>query len=304
MCQTGTLGLPELGTRFVIQMLVETKPKSFGELVKISGLSHGTDVWAGNASELIRNNVVPFKDVIGCRDDIMVNLMNWGVEAKTAFKIMEFVRKGRASKDPEGWKEYDKILREAKIPDWYIESCRKIKYMFPKAHACAYVMSALRIAWFKVYMPLYYYCSYFSVRTTDFDIETMIKGYDAIKAKMEELQAKGFERTNKEDGIMESLNVALEASARGIKFANVDINKSGAINFVVEGKDTLIPPFRTLDGLGDNVAKSIVEEREKQPFLSMEDLQHRAHVSKTLIEKMELMGVLDGLPESNQLSLF
>lgn len=304
LCPTGTLGLPELGTRFVIQMLVETKPKSFGELVKISGLSHGTDVWAGNASELIRNNVVPFKEVIGCRDDIMVNLMNWGVEAKTAFKIMEFVRKGKASKDPEGWKAYDAILREAKIPDWYIESCRKIKYMFPKAHACAYVMSALRIAWFKVYMPIYYYCSYFSVRTTDFDIETMIKGYDAIKTKMEELQAKGFERTNKEDSIMESLNVALEASARGIKFANVDINKSGAINFTVEGENTLIPPFRTLDGLGDNVAKSIVEEREKQPFLSREDLQRRGHVSKTLIDKMELMGILSELPESNQLSLF
>ena len=304
MCPTGTLGLPELGTRFVIQMLVETKPKTFSELVKISGLSHGTDVWAGNASELIKNNVVPFKDVIGCRDDIMVNLMNWGIESKTAFKIMEFVRKGKPSKDPEGWKAFEQILKDAKIPDWYIESCRKIKYMFPKAHACAYVMSALRIAWFKVHQPLFYYCSYFSVRTTDFDIETMIKGYDAIREKMEELQAKGFERSNKEEGIMESLAVALEASARGIRFANIDINKSDAIHFVVAEDNTLIPPFRTLDGLGDNVAKTIVEEREKQPFLSIEDLQKRGHVSKTLIDKMELMKILDGLPESNQLSLF
>ncbi len=304
MCPTGTLGLPELGTRFVIQMLVDTKPKTFSELVKISGLSHGTDVWAGNASELIKNKVVPFKDVIGCRDDIMVNLMNWGIEPKTAFKIMEFVRKGKPSKDPDGWKEYDAILRKANIPNWYIESCRKIKYMFPKAHACAYVMSALRIAWFKVYKPLYYYCAYFSVRTTDFDIETMIKGYDAIKVKMEELQTKGFERTNKEEAIMESLAVALEATARGIKFSNIDINLSEAMNFVVADDNTLIPPFRTLDGLGGSVAKTIVEERKKQSFLSVEDLQIRGHVSKTLIDRMDLMGILQGLPESNQLSLF
>ncbi len=304
MCPTGTLGLPELGTKFVIQMLVDTKPKTFSELVKISGLSHGTDVWAGNASELIHNHVVPFKDVIGCRDDIMVNLMNWGIEPKTAFKIMEFVRKGKPSKDPEGWKAFEKTLKDANIPDWYIESCRKIKYMFPKAHACAYVMSALRIAWFKVYHPIYYYASYFSVRTTDFDIDTMIAGYDAIRAKMEELQAKGFERTNKEEGIMESLAVALEATARGIKFAPIDITKSDGMNFLVQDEHTLIPPFRAIDGLGSSVAGSIVEEREKQMFLSIEDLQARGHVSKTLTDRMEMMGILKGLPESNQLTLF
>jgi len=303
MCPTGTLGLPELGTKFVIQMLQETKPKTFAELVKISGLSHGTDVWAGNASELIRNNVVPFKEVIGCRDDIMVYLMYHGLEPKDAFTIMEFVRKGRASKDPENWKKWEEKMREKEIPEWYIESCHKIKYMFPKAHACAYVMSALRIAWFKVYMPILYYCSYFSIRTTDFDIETMIKGYDAIKSKMEEILAKGFDKTNKEEGILGSLEVALEATARGIKFANIDINKSDSKNFIVSG-DTLIPPFRTIDGLGENVATSIVLEREKQPFLSMEDLQKRGHVSKTLIDKMDMMGILKGLPESNQLSLF
>ena len=175
MCPTGTLGLPELGTKFVINMLEETKPKTFSELVKISGLSHGTDVWAGNASELIKNDIVPFKKVIGCRDDIMVSLINWGVEPLTAFKIMEFVRKGRASKEPEQWKEYAEIMRKVNIPEWYIESCHKIKYMFPKAHACAYVMSALRIAWFKVHQPINYYAAYFSVRISDFDIETMIK---------------------------------------------------------------------------------------------------------------------------------
>ncbi len=305
MCPTGTLGLPELGTKFVIQMLVETKPKTFSELVKISGLSHGTDVWAGNASELIRNNIVPFKEVIGCRDDIMVYLMYNGLAPKDAFKTMEFVRKGRPSKDPEGWKIWEEKMKEKNIPKWYIESCHKIKYMFPKAHACAYVMSALRIAWFKVHMPILYYASYFSIRITDFDIETMMKGYDAIKEKMDEINAKGYEKSNKEEGILGCLEVALEATARGIHFGSIDINKSDSQNFLIdEESNTLIPPFRTLDGLGINVATSIVEEREKQPFISVEDVQRRGHVSKTLIDKMIEMKILEGLPESNQLSLF
>ena len=303
-CPTGTLGLPELGTKFVINMLVETKPKSFGELVKISGLSHGTDVWAGNASELIKNNVCPFKDVIGCRDDIMVNLMNWGMAPKKAFKIMEFVRKGKASKDPETWASYAEEMKNANIPDWYIESCRKIKYMFPKAHACAYVMSAIRIAWFKVYHPIWYYTAYFSVRTTDFDIETMIKGKEAIKRKLEELQEKGFEASNKEASIIDSLKCALEATARGIRFAPIDINKSDAENFKIAEDGSLIPPFITIDGLGDTVANTIVEEREKKEFLSIEDLQKRGKVSSTLIDKMRLMGILKDLPESAQMTLF
>jgi len=306
LCSTGTLGLPELGTNFVIQMLVETKPSTFAELVKISGLSHGTDVWAGNASELIRNKVVPFKDVIGCRDDIMVNLMNWGMEPKLAFKIMEFVRKGKASKDPETWKDYAAKMKEASIPDWYIESCHKIKYMFPKAHACAYVMSAIRIAWFKVYKPLLYYAAYFSIRVDDFDIETMIKGYQAIKTRYEDLMAKGFEATNKETSIIDSLHVALEATARGIHFGPISLEKSDSTRFRIdeEHENTLIPPFSTIDGLGGSVATAIVEEREKQPFLSKEDLQKRGKVSKTIIDKMVSMGIITGLPESNQLSLF
>lgn len=304
MCPIGALGLPELGTRFVLQMLQETKPKTFSELVKISGLSHGTDVWAGNASELIKNKIVPFKDVIGCRDDIMVNLTNWGVEPSTAFKIMEFVRKGKASKDPEKWNEFAKILRDANIPEWYIESCRKIKYMFPKAHACAYVMSALRIAWFKVHEPLYYYTSYFSTRPDDFDIETMIKGYDAIKAKIIELNARGFDLSNKESAILDCLRMALEMTARGFKFAPIDLNHSQAMNFSIKDEHTIYPPFRTIEGLGDTVAKNIVEEREKQEFLSVEDLQKRAKLSGTIVEKMRIMGILDGMDESSQLSLF
>ena len=306
LCHTGTLGLPELGTRFVIQMLVETKPSTFAELVKISGLSHGTDVWAGNASELIRNNIVPFKDVIGCRDDIMVNLMNWGMKPIRAFKIMEHVRKGKATKDPETWKGMVEEMKAANVPEWYIESCHKIKYMFPKAHACAYVMSAIRIAWFKVYKPLFYYAAFFSIRVDDYDIETMIKGYNAIKTRYEDLMAKGFEVTNKESNIIDSLHVALEATARGIKFAPISLEKSDATRFVVdtEHENTLIPPFKTIDGLGLTVAKTIVEAREKGPFLSKEDLQKRGKVSKTLTDKMSEMGILNELPDSNQLSLF
>ncbi len=306
LCPTGTLGLPELGTRFVIQMLVETKPSTFAELVKISGLSHGTDVWAGNASELIRNNIVPFKDVIGCRDDIMVNLMNWGMKPIRAFKIMEHVRKGKATKDPETWKGMVEEMKAANVPEWYIESCHKIKYMFPKAHACAYVMSAIRIAWFKVYKPLFYYAAFFSIRVDDYDIETMIKGYNAIKTRYDDLMAKGFEATNKESNIIESLHVALEATARGIKFAPISLEKSDATRFIVDDthENTLIPPFKTIDGLGLTVAKTIVEAREKGPFLSKEDLQKRGKVSKTLTDKMSEMGIINDLPDSNQLSLF
>ncbi len=305
LCPTGTLGLPEMGTKFVINMLVDTKPESFGELVKISGLSHGTDVWAGNASELIANKVCPFKEVIGCRDDIMVNLMNWGMQPKRAFKIMEFVRKGKAGKDPETWAGMAEDMKKAGVPDWYIESCRKIKYMFPKAHACAYVMSALRIAWFKVYQPVWYYTAYFSIRIQDFDIETMAKGYTSIRKKIEDLSEKGFEASNKETNVLETLKIALEATARGIQFGQVDIDRSDARYFKIdEDGQTLIPPFRCIDGLGDTVAQNIVQEREEKAFLSIEDLQKRAKVSGTLIDKMRLMGVLKDLPESSQMTLF
>ena len=305
MCSTGTIGLPELGTKFVLNMLEETKPTTFGELVKISGLSHGTDVWAGNASELIKQQVIPFKEVIGCRDDIMVYLSYNGLEAIDAFKIMEFVRKGKASKEPEDWAKYVEKMKEKNIPDWYIESCYKIKYMFPKAHACAYVMSAIRIAWFKLYRPVLYYASYLSVRSDDFDIHTMTQGYDAIRSKIEDLNLKGYDITNKEANILTVLEVALEATARGITFLPVSLEKSDASNFIIdEEAKTLIPPFRTIEGLGDTVAKTIVEEREKREFISIEDLQKRGKVSQTLIEKMKSMNMLYGMPESSQLSLF
>lgn len=304
MCNTGTLGIPEFGTAFTIKLVEDTKPTTFAELIKISGLSHGTDVWLGNAQELIKNNIVPFKDTIGCRDDIMVYLMYNGLEPIKAFKIMEFVRKGKASKDPETWKGHVKTMQDANIPEWFIDSCAKIKYMFPKAHAAAYVISAFRIAWYKVHMPVYFYASWYSSKATDVDVEAMIKGYNAIKQKILEIQAKGYEATNKENGQAESLKVALEATARGIKFLNVDLYKSEATVWTVGSDNEIYPPFNAIDGLGDTVAKNIVREREINRFLSIEDVQVRGKVSKTLIDKMVEMGILEGLPNSNQLSLF
>ena len=304
MCNTGTLGIPEFGTAFTIKLVEDTKPTTFGELIKISGLSHGTDVWLGNAQELIANNIVPFKDTIGCRDDIMVYLMYHGVKPIKAFKIMEFVRKGKASKDLDTWKEHVKTMEDAEIPDWFIGSCAKIKYMFPKAHAAAYVISAFRIAWYKVHMPVYFYSSWYSSKATDVDVENMIKGYKYIKARIQDIQEKGYEATNKENGQSESLKVALEATARGIKFLPVDLYESDSTVWIAKNDNEIYPPFNAIDGLGDTVAKNIVEERKKGKFLSIEDIQKRAKISATLIEKMKSMGILDGLPESNQLSLF
>ena len=304
MNDTGTLGIPEFGTPFTISMVHDTKPTTFAELVKISGLSHGTDVWLGNAQELIRNKVVPFKEVIGCRDDIMVYLMYHGVAPIKAFKIMEFVRKGKASKDPEAWSEHVKTMKDAGIEQWFIDSCGKIKYMFPKAHAAAYVISAFRIAWYKVHMPVYFYASWLTSKATDVDVDTMIKGYDAIKERIIEIQNKGYDATNKELGILESLKVCLEASARGIKFLPLEIDGSNSTVWGVKDEVSIIPPFSSIDGLGETVASKIVEEREKGEFLSIEDLQRRARVSQTLVDKMRSMGILEGMEESSQLSLF
>ena len=305
MCDTGTLGVPEFGTPFTIQLVKDAKPTTFAELVKISGLAHGTDVWLNNAQELIQKNICPFKEVIGCRDDIMVELMKKGVPSSKAFKIMEFVRKGKASKDPAQWNLYAEELRKYNVPEWYIKSCQKIKYMFPKAHAAAYVTSAFRIAWYKVHKPLVYYASYFSTRFQDFDIDSMVKGYDAIKAKIMEIQSKGFDATNKESSLLETLKLALEATARGFKFKMIDIAKSDGNNFVMDESDnSLLMPFRSLDGLGDAVATKIIEERNQKPFYSIEDFQNRGKVNQTTVDKMRVMGIFEGMPETSQLSLF
>ena len=303
-CSTGTLGIPEFGTSLVISMLEETKPETFADLVKLSGLSHGTGVYSGNAQDLIRNKVCEFKDVIGCRDDIMINLIYNGLKPKDAFKIMEFVRKGKPSIDKEEWQKHATTMREAKIVEWYIDSCQKIQYMFPKSHAAAYVMSGFRIAHFKLYHPLEYYASYFSIRSNSFDLPSMMKGYQAIQSKINELTLKAKDATTKEKEILDSLSIALEASARGIKFGNIDLYKSHSRNFIVDENNTLIPPFRVLEGLGDTIADKIVEEREKAPFLSIEDFKKRGKVSSTVIDTMRLMGILDDLDESSQLALF
>ena len=307
MCDTGTLGVPEFGTAFTIQLVKDAKPTTFAELVKISGLAHGTDVLLGNAQELIQKNICPFKDVIGCRDDIMVELMNKGVPPIKAFKIMEFVRKGRASKpkDAEEWKGHVATLKEYNIPDWYITSCQKIKYMFPKAHAAAYVTSAFRIAWYKVHKPLVYYCTYFSTRFQDFDIDSMTKGYEAIKAKILELQMKGYEATNKEISTLDTLKLALEASARGVIFKTIDLEKSDGVNFIMlEEENALIMPFRALDGLGDAVSAKIMEARAEKPFYSIEDFQIRGKVNQATMAKLRSMNIFGSLPETSQLSLF
>ncbi|WP_043933323.1 PolC-type DNA polymerase III [Bacillus sp. EB01] len=298
MCKTGTLGIPEFGTRFVRQMLEDTKPTTFSELVQISGLSHGTDVWLGNAQELIHNKTCTLSEVIGCRDDIMVYLIYQGLEPGFAFKIMESVRKGKGLTD-----EMEAEMRKNNVPEWYIDSCKKIKYMFPKAHAAAYVLMAVRIAYFKVHLPLLYYAAYFTVRAEDFDLEAMARGPESIRAKVEEINAKGLDAAPKEKSLLTVLELALEMTERGFAFQKIDLYKSDASQFIIDGQ-TLIPPFNSIPGLGTNAAENIVKARENGEFLSKEDLQQRGKVSKTILEYLDKQGCLDALPEQNQLSLF
>lgn len=302
---TGAVGIPEFGTNFVRGILEKTRPTTFSELVTISGLSHGTDVWLGNAESLIDAGVCRLSEVIGCRDDIMVELMAYDLDAKMAFTIMESVRKGKGLKD-----EWIKEMKAHKVPDWYIESCQKIKYMFPKAHAVAYVTMAIRIAWFKVHMPLAYYCMFFSIRCDAYDIKTMIDGEQAIRQRMTQIQEARKDNTqqvtNKENAIYDTLEVALEMYCRGYHFSNMSISRSGATHFIQDPQDAkaIIPPFSSLDGLGDNVAKSIVAAREELPFLSKEDVLKRTQLSKTLLDTMSGMDAMDDLDEKNQMTLF
>ncbi|GER69010.1 DNA polymerase III PolC-type [Weizmannia acidilactici] len=298
MCKTGTLGIPEFGTKFVRQMLEDTKPTTFSELVQISGLSHGTDVWLGNAQELIQNGTCTLPEVIGCRDDIMVYLIYQGLESSLAFKIMESVRKGKGLQP-----EMEEEMIKQNVPKWYIESCKKIKYMFPKAHATAYVLMAVRIAYFKVYYPLLYYATYFTVRAEDFDLDAMIHGSNSIRAKINEINAKGMDASAKEKSLLTVLELALEMCERGFRFQPIDLYRSEADKFVIDG-DSLIPPFNAIPGLGTNAAVNIVKAREEGEFLSKEDLQRRGKVSKTIMEYLDQHGCLESLPEQNQLSLF
>ncbi|MRH45958.1 PolC-type DNA polymerase III [Lactobacillus reuteri] len=296
--KTGTLGLPEFGTRFVRGMLEDTHPKNYSQLLQISGLSHGTGVWLDNAQELIRQGIATIANVIGCRDNIMTDLIHYGMDSEIAFQIMEHVRKGRGIPD-----EWQTKMHEANVPQWYMDSCLKIKYMFPRAHAAAYVLMALRIAYFKVYFPLVYYCAFFSVRADDFDVVAMSHGKDAVKQRMKEINDKGNDASAKEKNLLTILELANEMLERGFKFKMVDIEKSDASDWLIDG-DSLIAPFRAVPGLGLNVAKQIVAAREERPFLSKEDLAERGKVSQTLIDFLTDNHVLDKLPDENQLSLF
>ena len=303
---TGMLGIPEFGTNFVRGMVDETHPTTFAELLQLSGLSHGTDVWLGNAQDLIKTGIADLSTVIGCRDDIMVYLMHAGLEPKMAFTIMERVRKGLWLKISEEERNgYIEAMKANNVPEWYIESCGKIKYMFPKAHAAAYVMMALRVAYFKVHHPIYYYCAYFSIRAKAFDIKTMGAGLDAIKRKMQEIaeKRKNNEASNVEIDLYTTLEIVNEMWERGFKFGKLDLYRSDATEFIIDG-DTLIPPFVAMDGLGENVAKQLVRARQEGEFLSKTELRKRGGLSSTLVEKMDEMGILGNMPEDNQLSLF
>jgi DNA polymerase-3 subunit alpha (Gram-positive type) len=297
--QVGTFGVPEFGTKFVRQMLVDTKPTTFAELIRISGLSHGTDVWLNNAQELVRSNVTTLSNVICTRDDIMIYLIQNDLPPLTAFKIMESVRKGKGLTP-----EYEELMIEKGIPQWYIDSCKKIKYMFPKAHAAAYVMMAFRIAWFKVYYPEAFYATYFSVRADSFDANIVSRGLDTIIRAIEDIEGKGKAATNKEKDVLTILEVAREMYVRGIKCLPVDLYKSDATRFLLTDEG-ILPPFTALQGLGIAAANNIVEARKDgEEFISIEDLKMKSGISKAVIEILDGHGCLKGLAESSQLTLF
>ena len=297
-CLLGTYGIPEMGTRFIQQVLLDAKPKTFADLLQISGLTHGTDVWLGNAQELIKAGTCTISEVVGTRDGIMLYLIQKGLDNSMSFKIMEDVRKGRGLKP-----EYEAAMLEHGVPDWYIWSCKKIKYMFPKAHAAAYDMSAIRLGWYKIYYPMEFYAAFLTVAPGGFDAEIVGGGYSGVNAAIKEIEEKGVEATAKENETCQTLYLVREAMARGVKFLNVDLKKSDATAFLPEnGKIRM--PFNSLAGLGDKAAEKIIEARDNYDIYSVEDLRERTGISKAVIELLRRNHVLDGLSETNQFSFF
>ena len=298
-CQVGTWGIPEMGTRFLQQVLVDAQPKNFADLLQISGLTHGTDVWLGNAQDLIKEGICDISKVIGCRDGIMLDLIRYGLENAVAFKIMESVRKGKGLTP-----EWEAEMRAHNVPDWYIGSCKKIKYMFPKAHAAAYVMSAIRLGWYKIYMPTVFYAAMFTVAPKGFDAEIILRGKKHLENYIKDIEQRGKEASPKEQDSIPTFQLAMEAYARGIRFLPIDINVSDSKCYRPEGDKAIRLPFSSLAGLGENAAESIIRAREEEPFFSVEDLQTRAKLTKSVIEIMRRNGILDGIQETDQLSIF
>ena len=301
--EVGSFGIPEFGTKFVRGMLMDTRPTTFDELIRISGLSHGTDVWLGNAQTLIEKGTVTLKEAICCRDDIMVYLMKKGVQPDKAFKIMETVRKGKALKDMEKWNGFKEVMKQQEIPDWYIKSCEQIKYMFPKAHAAAYVTNAFRIAWFKVHQPLAYYAAYFTIRAKAFDSEYMIFGKEKVKNKMKEIDLLGNAAAPKDKDMYDDLELVLEMYERGYNFLPIDLYKSHSTKFRIED-GALRPPINSIPGLGTVAAEGIEAAKKDGPFMSKDDLRIRSKIGSSVMELLDKFGCLKGMPESNQLSLF
>ena len=295
---TGSVAVPEFGTKFTREMLVDTQPEKMSTLVRLSGFSHGTDVWLGNAKDIIDSGTATVDEAIGCRDDIMLTLIEYGLPAKRAFKIMETVRKGRGLAE-----DMEADMKAANVPDWYIASCKKIKYLFPKAHAVAYVMMALRIAWFKVHMPLAFYAAYFSIRCPAFDLKIAAAGQEAVRRKLQELAKNMNELKQAEKDLYTGLEVAYEFYLRGFRFGSVDLKKSHATRFRIEG-DKLIPPFNAIAGLGEAAAWDIYEHREGD-FTSIEEFaQACSKVSKTHIDELKAAGAFGDMPDSAQISFF
>ena len=297
-CKLGCLGVPEFGTDFAMQMLIDTKPKYFSDLVRIAGLSHGTDVWLGNAQTLIEEGKATISTAICTRDDIMIYLISMGVESSLAFTIMEAVRKGKGLRE-----EWEATMREHNVPEWYIWSCKKIKYMFPKAHAAAYVMMAWRIAWFKVFKPLAYYAAFFSIRATAFSYETMCMGRDRLDFYLAELRKKGDAASKKEQDTIKDMRIVQEMYARGLEFMPIDLYRAKANRFqIIDGK--LMPALNCIDGMGDKAAEAVVDAAKQGKFLSKDDFRDRTKVSKTVIDLMDDLGIFGDIPQSNQFSLF